>query len=99
MRIVYLPRANDDLFEIFLNIAIENEPAANRLIDRLRVAILRLRDYPMSAPPRDDIAPGIRGLSVGGYVVLHRIGDSVEIVRIIHGARHLPEIDLQPDRP
>ena len=94
MRVVYLPQADRDLLEIFLAIAADNEPAAHRLIERLRTAIVRLRDFPFSAPERDDIGKGVRGLSVSGYVVLHRVAEDVQIVRIIHAARDLPNIGL-----
>ena len=93
MRIVYLPQADTDLLEIFLSIATENEPAAHRLIDRLRTAVLRLRDHPRSAPAREDIGADVRGLSVAGYVVLYRVSDDVQIVRIVHAARDLPNLD------
>ncbi|RIA35544.1 toxin ParE1/3/4 [Hephaestia caeni] len=94
MRIVYLPQADTDLLEIFMSIASDNEPAAHRLVDRVRVAVLRLRDHPRSAPAREDIADGVRGLSVAGYIVLYRVADEVHIVRIIHAARDLPNLDL-----
>jgi len=60
MRLVYLPSADDDILDIFVTIALDSEPAAHRFVDRLRTAILRLADYPESAPARDDIAPGMR---------------------------------------
>ena len=94
MRIVYQPQADVDLLEIFLSIAIDNEPAAHRLIDRVCTAILRLRDHPRSAPGREDVADGVRGLSVAGYVVLYRVSDRVQIVRIVHAARDIPSIGL-----
>jgi len=73
MRIVYLPQADADLLEIFLTIAADNEPAAHRLIDRVRTAVLRLRDHPRSAAELEDVAGGVRGLSVAGYIVLYRV--------------------------
>ena len=92
MRIIYFPQADRDLLEIFLAVAAENEPAAHRLVDRLRTAILRLRDFPLSAPERDDVGKDIRGLSVAGYIILHRVDSDVQIVRIVHAARDLPNI-------
>ena len=90
MRLVYLPSADDDILDIFVTVALDNEPVAHRFVDRLRTAILRLADYPESAPARDDIAPGMRGLVFGRYLALYRInGDRVEIVRVRHGMRDL----------
>jgi toxin ParE1/3/4 len=70
MRLVYLPSADNDILDIFLTIALDNEPAAHRFVDRLRAAIMRLADYPESAPACDDIATGMRGLVLGRYVAL-----------------------------
>ena len=89
MRVTYLPQADRDLLDIFLAIATDNEPAAHRLVDRLRDAIWRLRDFPLSAPEREDIGEGVRGLSIAGYVILHHVADEVQIVRIIHAARDI----------
>ncbi|WP_366664103.1 type II toxin-antitoxin system RelE/ParE family toxin [Mesorhizobium sp.] len=53
--------------------------------------------YPLSGPPRDDIAPGVRHLIVGEYLTLHRVGsDAVEILRVLHGRRKIGADDLAP---
>ena len=91
MRLVYLPSADEDALEIFVTIALDNEAAAHRFVDRLKGALGRLADFPESAPARDDIAPGMRGLSFAGYIALYRIVEGeVQIVRIVHGMRDLP---------
>jgi toxin ParE1/3/4 len=73
MRLVYLPSAEEDALEIFVTIALDNEPAAHRFIERLKKAIGRLADFPESAPARDDLRPGLRGLLFAGYIALYRI--------------------------
>lgn len=96
MRLVYLPSADEDVLEIFLTIALDNEPAAHRFVERLKKAISRLADFPESAPAREDIVPGLRGLSFAGYVALYRIVEGeVQIVRIVHGMRDLPGLGLE----
>jgi toxin ParE1/3/4 len=93
MRLVYLPSADDDILDIFVTIALDNEAAADRFVDRLQTAIMRLADYPESAPARDDIAPGMRGLVCGRYVALYWIADgTVQIVRVLHAMRDLPTV-------
>lgn len=63
----------------------EADPA--ELGDRCRL----LGEHPELGPLREDIAPGLRYLPVGRYPLLYRIvDDGVEIVRVVHGARHLP---------
>lgn len=50
----------------------------------------RLADFPESGTPRSELGPGLRSLVVGHYLVLYRVGpDSVDIVRVVHGAREL----------
>ena len=49
-----------------------------------------LADHPLLGPARPDIAPDLRYLISGNYLILYRaLGDSVEIVRVLHGARNL----------
>ncbi len=44
-------------------------------------------------PARPDLAAGLRYFIVGNYLVLYREApDGVEIVRVVHGARHLPNL-------
>lgn len=87
-RLRYLPSARRDLIEIHRYIARDSEAAADRLIDRIRSAVVRLRDFPESAPARPDIAPGLRGLSVGAYIAYYEVQPGlVTIVRVLHAAR------------
>jgi toxin ParE1/3/4 len=90
MRIRRLPQAIRDVDEIWEWIAAEDMRAADRLGDRIADATDRLTDYPESGTPHPELGPGIRSLVVGRYVVLYRVGpDSVDIVRVVHGAREL----------
>lgn len=83
-------QASADLDEIWLNVAIDNPTAADRLIDRIVDRCLTLRDYPELGAARPEIAPEARMLVIGDYLALYRIraGD-VEIVRVVQGARQL----------
>jgi toxin ParE1/3/4 len=48
-------------------------------------------DNPQIGPARPDLRPGFRYLPVGNYLILYRVLPGVaEIVRVVHGARHLP---------
>jgi toxin ParE1/3/4 len=90
MKIRRLPSAIRDLDDIWFHIALDDEAAATRLVDRITRSVARLGDYPLRGPPRPDIAPDAHSLTVGNYLVLYRLGeDSVDIVRVLHGAREI----------
>lgn len=51
-----------------------------------------LAGSPKLGPVRDDIAPGLRYLPVGSYLILYLIiDDGVETVRVVHASRRLSE--------
>ncbi len=53
-------------------------------------AARRLADFPERGTPRPELGRGARSLVVGRYLILYRVGpDSVDILRIVHGAREL----------
>ncbi|RWM11630.1 MAG: type II toxin-antitoxin system RelE/ParE family toxin [Mesorhizobium sp.] len=95
--IVRAAQAEEDLIAIWLYVAADNEAAADRLLGRIEGRWRQLAAYPLSGPPRDDIAPGVRHLIVGEYLTLYRVGsDAVEILRVLHGRRKIGADDLAP---
>lgn len=83
-------QARQDLVDIWLYIADNNPYAADTLLDRLHEKISYLADHPLLGPTRPDIAPNLRYLVSGNYLILYRLlQESVEIVRVLHGARNL----------
>jgi toxin ParE1/3/4 len=88
--VVFSPAAEADLDDIWLNIALENPAAADRLIDSVQQRTGQLSEFPELGRSRPDIADAARSLNVGNYLILYRIeARTVEIVRIVHGARDL----------
>ena len=93
--IVRNARAEDDLIAIWQHVARDSETAADRLLDRIEARSQQLATYPFSGAPRDDIAPGIRHLVVGDYLILYRVDtDAIEIVRVLHGHRNVDPEDI-----
>jgi toxin ParE1/3/4 len=85
--------AEEDLIGIWLYIAKDSPRAADRLLERIDQVCERLAANPGIGAARPDLAPDFRYWVIGKYLVLYResaIG--VEIVRVVHGARHLPDI-------
>ncbi|MFL6856891.1 MAG: type II toxin-antitoxin system RelE/ParE family toxin [Allosphingosinicella sp.] len=90
MRLRRLPQAIRDVDDIWNWIAAEDFAAAQRWARHVVEATDRLIDFPNSGTPRPELAAGVRSIVVGRYLALYRVGpDSVDIVRIVHGARDL----------
>ena len=86
-------QAEHDLIGIWTYIARRNQNAADRLLDELDRKSRALARDPEMGVARDDIAPGLRHLPAGKYLLLYRnLKDGVEVVRYIHGMRRLQDV-------
>lgn len=96
-RIVRSRQADEDLLGIWFHIALDNPAAADRTVERIENRWLHLLDLPYSGMARDDIAPGLRQLVAGSYLILHRVsGDAVHIVRVLHVRRDVTDEAVEP---
>ena len=85
--------AEDDLIEIWGNIAQDDPRAADALLNRIDEACGHLGQHPAMGPVRPDLAAELRYFVVARYLILYRIvADGIEVVRVVHGARHLPDL-------
>jgi addiction module RelE/StbE family toxin len=89
----YLPTAEKDLKGIFDYILKDNPAAATGLLEKFDIAISHLSDQPhMGVVPNDKRLrrKGYRMLVIGNYLFFHVVkGQTVQIRRIIHGARRM----------
>jgi toxin ParE1/3/4 len=86
-------QSEEDLIEIWLYIAQDNLAAADRVLDDIEHRFIMLADNPQMGRYRPDIAPELRYFISGKYLILYRIvKDGVQIVRVVHGARDLPNV-------
>jgi toxin ParE1/3/4 len=93
LRVVRTLRAEDDLIEIWGHIAGDDWRAADRVLDELERRTILLEWHPEIGRERTDIAPGVRYVASGNYLILYRVlEDCVEIVRYVHGRRDLKEM-------
>ena len=93
--VVQSARARADLLRIWLYIAEDSEPAADRLLQAIEGKILLLATFPEMGSPRDDIRPDIRCLVHGRYLVFYRyeaVDDQVRILTVVEGERDLPDL-------
>jgi toxin ParE1/3/4 len=80
------------LEEISERIAVDNLAAATRVIERIRTAVERLREFPgIGRPGR---VADTRELVVAGtpYIVPYRVfSDVVQIITVLHSAQRWPD--------
>jgi toxin ParE1/3/4 len=87
------PRARSDLTEIWSYIADDSISNADAFIDKLYEAVKALASQPGVGRRREELAPGILSFPFGRYVIFYRTNsDTIEIVRILHGARDIQAI-------
>jgi toxin ParE1/3/4 len=85
-------RAQTDLDEMWSYVARDSMAAADRLIALLYQKFLLLSTQPLIGEERPKLAPGLRSVSVGNYVVFYCPTQSgIEVARVIHAAREIGE--------
>jgi toxin ParE1/3/4 len=61
---------------------------ATRFVASIEAAIEPARHFPLAAPARERLGPGLRVIFHDPYAVYYRpMPDAVIIVRVLHGAR------------
>jgi plasmid stabilization system protein ParE len=93
----FTPQAVDDLFEIWSYIASDDLDAADRVEEAIHVACAFLADAPLAGRIREDLtALPLRFWIVQPYrnywVVYHPEKKPLQVIRIIHAARNIPNI-------
>lgn len=90
-RLSFAPLARDDLEAIGLYIAEESPERALTFVAELKDVARQAAERPRSFPSREDLAPELRKIVHGRYLIFFRkLADEVRIERIVHGARDLP---------
>ena len=85
--------ARRDLQEIHDYIAKDNVVVASAFIERLHKFCRSLADTPNIGRKRNDIAPGLKGITERNYLILYQdIVGGIIIVRIFHTARDIKKI-------
>ena len=82
------PRAEEDLLEIWLYIALDDMAAADRLYDLVETKFRALADFPHIGQQRPELAHDLLSFPVGRYVIFYKpIERGIEVVRVLHAAR------------
>lgn len=89
------PKAIDDLSEIWLYLADQDEDVADRWIDRIDEGVARLAEYPKAGTGRGILAENLRVWPVPPYLILYRLDEAaqiVDILRIVDGRRDVGKL-------
>jgi plasmid stabilization system protein ParE len=87
-RVVLRPHAESGLRKIWLDIAVDNERAADRLYWRIMNKISLAADQPLMGSPRPELSPNARLLVEGRYVILYEpMNDGIDVISIVPGMR------------
>ena len=84
-----------DVRNIWEYVAAQSPLGADRLVDRLYDRFEALARTPGMGRLRPDLGPELRGYTVPRtkYIVVYRqTPEGIEILRVVHGARSLPEL-------
>jgi len=88
------PAARDDLDGIWEYLTEHRSVAAADLFKKLKDTFWRLSEFPHMGRLRNELLDGLRSFPIGKYIVFYRpIEDgsiSIEIIRVLHGARDIP---------
>ncbi len=92
-RYVIAPEAERDIEGIWDYIATDNPTAADRLLDIFHEKMELAIDFPGMGKPRARLAPGLRRLVAGNYLLFYRpTPDGLELARVIHSARKIRQV-------
>ena len=97
MRVVFSPKAEDDLEEIGDYIAQDNPGRALTFLDELRARSLAIAENPQAYPAQPKLAPAIRRAVYRRYLIFYSMQSSeLRIERILHGARDVTVEKFDP---
>jgi toxin ParE1/3/4 len=84
--------AEADLLDIWSYVAEDNVETADILLDRIYEKCRSLVEAPSLGRRREDLAPGLRSLPVGSYLIFYRtVEDGLQIIRVLHGSRDIDD--------
>lgn len=93
LRLVFSRRAQDDMDEVWAYIAGDNPVAAEEVCCAFVRTAKELARHPEMGRRRDELGPNLRSFTTGNYVIFYRcVSDCLQIHRILHGGRDLPQL-------
>ncbi len=89
-RVLLRPLAEEDILDIWLFIAGDDQEAADRWVDRLEASLTLWASQPLIGRKRDELQPRLHSMAFGRHVVFYEpLADGIDVVRVLHGTRDL----------
>jgi toxin ParE1/3/4 len=87
--------AEEDLADIYVNIALDQPVNADRFIDELRAKMQRLAEQPMIGRARPELGKDVRSFPHAAYVVIYRPNSvGIGVARVLRGSRDLSDVEV-----
>jgi toxin ParE1/3/4 len=85
--------ARNDLTAIWLYVAQENLPAADRLMEEINHTLKLLLRFPLMGDAVDQLRLGARRTTVGNYQLFYEpTADGIRLLRVYHAARRIEDL-------
>jgi toxin ParE1/3/4 len=98
VKIIFAPRATEDVEEIGDYIFSDNPKAAVKFVSDLRLRCDTLKSAPQGGMLRPELGQAIRSVLFGRYVIFYTAHpDEVRIERLLHGSRDIPNVYAKGD--
>ncbi len=100
MKVTFSPTAEEDLLDIAVFIAYDNQARALTFVDELESKCEGLGRLPGIGTLRPELGDGVRMLPHGRYLIFYReVNKGLRIERVMHGARDIGGDDFEADAP
>ena len=92
-RVERTEQAEADLEEILDYLDEHSPDAADRFAVIFKEKTEALAQMPEMGRVREELAPGLRSLNAGNYLIFYRPAEGgIQVIRITHGSRDLPSL-------
>ncbi len=93
MKIIWSPKAKKDLINIADFIARDKQSAALKWLQLVKSKVSRLSKFPRSGRMVPEIKrQDIREMIIGNYRVIYKVGTTISILTVFHGAKQLTNL-------
>lgn len=92
MRVILSPQALADLADIGAFIGIDNPERAGTYVEELREVCRQLGTFPRRFPRFPRLGSHAHQRGHGNYLILYDVGEDVNVLAVVHGARNLDDL-------